>query len=104
MGARFFAHCTADHVAADADVVLLDKAVDVGARNERHLLATYTGLTAGFEVIHGLLDRVMTCANVPPTVHIADLCTIVTKLLEGDSEPYILAVDAGQQQLSLIHI
>ena len=37
-------------------------------------------------------------ANVPPTVHIADLCTIVTKLLEGDSEPYILAVDAGQQQ------
>ena len=50
-----------------SDVVLLDKAVDVGARNERHLLATYTGLTAGFEVIHGLLDRVMTCANVPPT-------------------------------------
>lgn len=50
-----------------SDVVLLDAAADVGARNRRRLLATHTGLTAGFEVIHGLLDRVMTCANVAPT-------------------------------------
>ena len=30
-------------------------------------MATYTGMTAGFEVIHGLVDRVMTCAQIAPT-------------------------------------
>ena len=30
-------------------------------------MATYTGPTAGFEVIHGLVDRVMTCAQIAPT-------------------------------------
>jgi len=42
-----------------SDVVLKDGATDVGARNERHLAACYAGLSAGFEVIHGLVDRVM---------------------------------------------
>ena len=40
-----------------SDVVLQDTNADVGARNERHLAATYAGLTDGFEVIHGLVDR-----------------------------------------------
>ncbi|KAH8057242.1 phenylalanine-tRNA ligase [Aureococcus anophagefferens] len=31
------------------------------------LVATYTGATAGFEVIHGLADRILACARVPPT-------------------------------------
>jgi len=49
------------------DVVHRDDNEDVGALNRRHLVATYTGMTAGFEVIHGLVDRVMTCAQIAPT-------------------------------------
>lgn len=47
-----------------SDVVLKDERTDVGARNERHLVAAYGGLSAGFEVIHGLVDRVMTLNQV----------------------------------------
>eukprot|EP00617_Octactis_speculum_P025638 CAMPEP_0185769292 /NCGR_PEP_ID=MMETSP1174-20130828/53494_1 /TAXON_ID=35687 /ORGANISM="Dictyocha speculum, Strain CCMP1381" /LENGTH=610 /DNA_ID=CAMNT_0028454291 /DNA_START=69 /DNA_END=1901 /DNA_ORIENTATION=- len=47
-----------------SDVVLQDPENDVGARNERHLAAVYTGFTDGFEVLHGLLDRVMTLNQV----------------------------------------
>ena len=50
------------------DVVTRDNNEDVGARNTRHLVATYTGATAGFEIIHGLMDRVMTCAQIAPTL------------------------------------
>jgi hypothetical protein len=28
------------------------------------MVASYTGLTAGFEVVHGLVDRVMTLVQV----------------------------------------
>lgn len=48
-----------------SDVMLLDPSTDVGARNERHLGALYTGPTAGFEVIHGLVDRIMQLLEVP---------------------------------------
>lgn len=48
-----------------SDIMLLDPSTDVGARNERHLAALYTGPTAGFEVIHGLVDRVMRLLEVP---------------------------------------
>ena len=48
-----------------SDVVFKDDSTDVGARNERHLVAAYAGLTAGFELIHGLLDRVMTLNQIP---------------------------------------
>lgn len=41
-----------------SDVVVLDNTTDVGARNVRRLCASYTGPTDGFEVIHGLVDRV----------------------------------------------
>ena len=47
------------------DVMLLDATSDVGARNERHLAVLYTGPTAGLEVLHGLLDRVMLLLEVP---------------------------------------
>jgi phenylalanyl-tRNA synthetase beta chain len=47
------------------DVMLLDSASDVGARNERRLAVLYTGPTAGFEVVHGLIDRVMALLEVP---------------------------------------
>ncbi|CAA2996313.1 Probable phenylalanine--tRNA ligase beta subunit [Olea europaea subsp. europaea] len=41
------------------DVVLLDETKDVGASNHRHLAALYCGATSGFELIHGLVDRIM---------------------------------------------
>jgi phenylalanyl-tRNA synthetase beta chain len=47
------------------DVMLLDAASDVGARNERRLAVLYTGPTGGFEVVHGLIDRVMALLEVP---------------------------------------
>jgi len=49
-----------------SDVVKRDETADVGATNIRHLVATYTGATAGFEVIHGLLDRVMAVSAIAP--------------------------------------
>ncbi|DBA04062.1 TPA: hypothetical protein N0F65_009409 [Lagenidium giganteum] len=42
-----------------SDVVVLDDKSDVGARNVRRICAAYTGHTDGFEVIHGLIDRIM---------------------------------------------
>ena len=48
------------------DVMLLDASTDVGARNERRLAALYTGPTAGFEIIHGLVNRLMLLLEIPP--------------------------------------
>ncbi|CAH0389432.1 unnamed protein product [Bemisia tabaci] len=48
-----------------SDVVLKDASTEVGARNERHLCAVYCNKTPGFEIIHGLLDRVMQLLEVP---------------------------------------
>lgn len=36
----------------------------VGAKNARRVCATYSGPTSGFEVIHGLVDRIMTLCEV----------------------------------------
>lgn len=38
----------------------------VGARNARRVCATYSGPTSGFEVIHGLVDRIMCLCEVAP--------------------------------------
>ncbi|XP_060098170.1 phenylalanine--tRNA ligase beta subunit [Heteronotia binoei] len=50
-----------------SDIVVKDSTKDVGARNHRHLCAVYHNKTPGFEVIHGLLDRVMQLLDVPPS-------------------------------------
>jgi phenylalanyl-tRNA synthetase beta chain len=56
-----------------SDVVLQDhgqnggKPSDTGARNERRFAAVYTGSRSGFEIIHGLLDRVMQLLDVAPS-------------------------------------
>ncbi|KAL8471321.1 hypothetical protein ACS0TY_028833 [Phlomoides rotata] len=47
------------------DVVLLDDAKDVGASNRRRLAALYCGATSGFELIHGLVDRIMEVTGTP---------------------------------------
>uniref|UniRef100_A0A0X3NVE5 Phenylalanine--tRNA ligase beta subunit n=1 Tax=Schistocephalus solidus TaxID=70667 RepID=A0A0X3NVE5_SCHSO len=41
------------------DVVLKDPTKDVGCRNLRRVCAVYCNKTSGFEVVHGLLDRLM---------------------------------------------
>lgn len=46
------------------DVVLKDSKSDVGARNERRLAAVYCSKAAGFEIIHGFLDRMMQLLGV----------------------------------------
>lgn len=38
--------------------------VEVGARNERHVCAIYYGKTPGFEIIHGLMDRIMQMLDI----------------------------------------
>ncbi|KAI8877197.1 beta subunit of phenylalanyl-tRNA synthetase [Backusella circina FSU 941] len=43
-----------------SDVGYKDETRERRARNERHLCATYSSKTSGFEIIHGLLDRLMT--------------------------------------------
>ncbi|XP_012286277.1 phenylalanine--tRNA ligase beta subunit [Orussus abietinus] len=48
-----------------SDVVLRDLTAEVGARNERRLCAVNCNKSAGFEIIHGLLDRVMQVLEVP---------------------------------------
>ncbi|BBN19081.1 phenylalanyl-tRNA synthetase beta chain [Marchantia polymorpha subsp. ruderalis] len=47
-----------------SDVVLLDSSKDVGAGNRRRLAALYCDQTSGFEVIHGLVDRVMEIVGI----------------------------------------
>eukprot|EP01090_Pellita_catalonica_P018220 TRINITY_DN579_c0_g1_i1.p1 TRINITY_DN579_c0_g1~~TRINITY_DN579_c0_g1_i1.p1 ORF type:complete len:642 (-),score=122.35 TRINITY_DN579_c0_g1_i1:35-1729(-) len=42
-----------------SDVMLRDDASEVGAKNERHLVAVNYNKSAEFELLHGLLDRVM---------------------------------------------
>nr|XP_022906713.1 phenylalanine--tRNA ligase beta subunit [Onthophagus taurus] len=48
-----------------SDVVLKDINTEVGARNERRICAVNCNKTAGFEVVHGLLDRIMLLLEVP---------------------------------------
>jgi len=43
--------------------------LDVKARNERHWAAAYYGKTSGFEVVHGLLDRVLLMLKVAFYTH-----------------------------------
>lgn len=50
-----------------SDVVLRDDHTDVGAKNIRRLVASSTSMVAGFESIHGLVDRVMMLVQIGPT-------------------------------------
>ncbi|XP_070609392.1 phenylalanine--tRNA ligase beta subunit isoform X2 [Erythrolamprus reginae] len=50
-----------------SDIVVKDSTMDVGAKNHRHLCAVYYNKNPGFEIIHGLLDRIMQLLEVPPS-------------------------------------
>ncbi|GAW26081.1 putative phenylalanyl-tRNA synthetase [Rosellinia necatrix] len=47
-----------------SDVVLKDSSLERQARNERRCAAAYCGTTSGFEVVHGLLDRILLMLRV----------------------------------------
>jgi len=47
---------------------------DVGAKNERSLVAVNYNKSGGFEIIHGLLDRIMQLLQVPPTTDGSGYC------------------------------
>ncbi|KAK7397932.1 phenylalanine--tRNA ligase subunit beta [Neonectria punicea] len=42
-----------------SDVVFKDESLERQARNERHFSAAWYGRNSGFEIVHGLLDRVL---------------------------------------------
>jgi phenylalanyl-tRNA synthetase beta chain len=48
-----------------SDIILKDDEAEVGARNERRLCAVNCNKSAGFEVVHGMLDRVMQVLEIP---------------------------------------
>lgn len=48
-----------------ADVVLKDESQETGARNQRMLAVQYMSKTPGFEIVHGILDRVMAALSIP---------------------------------------
>jgi len=52
-----------------SDIIMTNKNKDVGAQNRRHLCALNYSKSPGFEVIHGLLDRLMQLLEVPPSKH-----------------------------------
>ena len=49
-----------------SDVVIKDAGAEVGARNERRLAAVFYNKSPGFEIIHGLLDRIMQLLECSP--------------------------------------
>ena len=62
-----------------SDVILLDNKTESGARNERRLAAVICSKESGFEIIHGLLNRIMEVLGVP----ITGACYIETHLAHG---------------------
>ncbi|KAG7309947.1 hypothetical protein JYU34_004463 [Plutella xylostella] len=48
-----------------SDVVLRDDSAECGAVNARRLCALHAGRAAGFQLVHGLLDRVLAQLRVP---------------------------------------
>ncbi|XP_067951557.1 phenylalanine--tRNA ligase beta subunit-like [Watersipora subatra] len=48
-----------------SDVVIKDPAAEVGAHNERRFAAVNYNKSAGFEIVHGLLDRLMQLLEIP---------------------------------------
>ncbi|KAF8205096.1 phenylalanyl-tRNA synthetase subunit beta [Pholiota molesta] len=49
-----------------SEVVFKDVSRERQARNERHAAAVWCNKTAGFEIVHGMLDRAMKMLEVPP--------------------------------------
>ena len=52
-----------------SDVAFKDENLERKARNERHFAAAWYGKTSGFEVVHGLLDRIMAMLKAAFVTH-----------------------------------
>ncbi|CAH0020187.1 unnamed protein product [Clonostachys rhizophaga] len=48
-----------------ADVGFKDESLERRARNERHFAAAWCGRSSGFEIVHGLLDRLLLMLRTP---------------------------------------
>eukprot|EP01036_Dinobryon_divergens_P027529 gene27529-36323_t len=46
--------------------VVIPVANEIGCKNSRRLVALYAAYSSGFEITHGIADRVMTCAQIQP--------------------------------------
>mmetsp|Transcript_106401 Transcript_106401/g.297954 ORF Transcript_106401/g.297954 Transcript_106401/m.297954 type:complete len:643 (+) Transcript_106401:145-2073(+) len=73
-----------------SDVVVVDKEyvmteTIVGTKNVRKLAAVYAGPTSGFEIIHGLVDRIMTLTEVAPE---AEYVSTSVKKAQAEEEQY----------------
>ena len=65
-------------------IVKLATADPVGACNHRHLAALYTGKSAGFEKIHGLVDRIFQLLDIAPTAAVAAASVTISKATSGN--------------------
>ena len=52
-----------------SDIAVKDVSVERQSRNIRHAAAIWCNRTAGFEVVHGLLDRTMQILEIPYINH-----------------------------------
>ncbi|KHO00824.1 phenylalanyl-tRNA synthetase, beta subunit [Metarhizium album ARSEF 1941] len=52
-----------------SDVAFKDESVERKARNERHFAAAWCGKSSGFEVVHGLLDRILSMLRTAFLTH-----------------------------------
>jgi len=59
------AHSLSICIFETSDVVVKDPGSERQARDARHLAAVWCNETAGFEAVHGLLDRVMAMLEIP---------------------------------------
>ncbi|WQF76030.1 Class II Aminoacyl-tRNA synthetase/Biotinyl protein ligase (BPL) and lipoyl protein ligase (LPL) [Colletotrichum destructivum] len=73
-----------------ADVVFKDESLERKARNERHFGAAWYGKTSGFEIVHGLLDRILLMLRTAFLTHDEGLTAgkrVDFKIVENPSKP-----------------
>lgn len=63
------AHAVPIRIFEASDVVFKDESAERKARNERHFAAAWYGKSSGFEMVHGLLDRVLLMLRTAAATH-----------------------------------
>lgn len=85
-----------------SDVVYKDTTKERQARNERHAAAVWCSKTAGFEVVHGLLDRTMKMLEVPRIRKADNDKPYGYYIVEGDGRSHVSFSD-GREHDVLTH-
>lgn len=83
-----------DVVIPDAEHIVSETVV--GAKNARRIAAVYAGPTSGFEIIHGLVDRIMTLLEIAPDEE-------YVKNSKSDDEKYRVARDGWTYTISPVN-